>query len=113
MFETMTGTTGSTFSVVSKSKSGKIGVRNIGGDSFRVRVEPAAGVKLAFPSGWTTPGGGQNRYSNTAVDAISTAALIATAQKALDAASLVGVTVVQEKVITTVVKEEVPASDLL
>jgi hypothetical protein len=57
----MIGTTGSTFNGVFQTSAGAVGFRPIGGDQFRVRVEPRNGAVLAL-DGWTQPNG-QKRYS--------------------------------------------------
>ena len=71
--KTMTGTSGAAFTVATVINGTAIGYRDIGGGQFRVRVDPAVeGIKL---SGWTAPGGGQNRFSKvvTGVEALSAA----------------------------------------
>jgi len=88
----LTGTTGSTFTGVQAFKAGKIGYRNIGGDQYRVRVEPNNGSKLSFDSSWKTPNtDGLNRYSVVVSGVDSLVQTVAAASRVLAAASIVEV----------------------
>ena len=56
----LTGTSGAAFTVVRKMEAGVVGYRSLGGDQYRVRVEPfatAAGGRVAFDSDWNGPTG--------------------------------------------------------
>ncbi len=61
----MTGTTGTTYTPLFATIKGRVGIRNLGGETFRVRIQPAKDTKLSLPNGWTTPGYSENtrRYS--------------------------------------------------
>jgi hypothetical protein len=63
--DAMKGTTGSDFTLELVGANFRIGSRNLGDNTFRVRVEPLNDVKFAFPSGWANPGYGKrtHRYS--------------------------------------------------
>ena len=64
--------------VLCKSDRGRIGVRDLGNNRFRVRVEPAPGMSLPLSrnDGWKQPGnGGQQRYSTMAAKETLTAAV--------------------------------------
>lgn len=59
----MPGTTGAPFIPLFATAKGRVGVRNIGGGQFRVRVEPTKGTKLSFSTSWSTPQPNNVRYS--------------------------------------------------
>lgn len=62
----LTGTTGAAYKVAAVYDAGVVGYRNIGGSSFRVRVEPFVdGVETDSSNfAWKQPGdNGQNRFS--------------------------------------------------
>jgi hypothetical protein len=62
----MYGTTHTNFVLVGVFATGRVGYRELSGTEYRVRVEPAAGVTLPFPTGWSTPNPTnprENRYS--------------------------------------------------
>lgn len=82
---TIPGTTGSTFNVFASSARGIAGIRNLGGESYRIRVVPAENVEL--PLKWETrPNGMRKHYSQVANSVASANELVAQATFALFAA---------------------------
>lgn len=69
----MTGTTGTKYNPLFASPKGRVGVRNLGGNSFRVRIQPSNGVELTLPSDWTRPenSSNRNRYSVVTSDVVN------------------------------------------
>jgi hypothetical protein len=85
-FGTVKGTTGTTFDVVGSFKAGKVAYRDLGSNSFRIRV-PLNGSQSLDLAGWQAPGQGQNRYSKVVNGVKELAAGITEAAAALTAAS--------------------------
>lgn len=81
----MPGTSGAPFTVISAQAVGRIGFRDLGNGTFRVRVEPTLpGDYLAFPSNWTRPEGSQPRYSAVVSGGTALASAIALASAVLN-----------------------------
>jgi hypothetical protein len=75
----MVGVEGITYTTSLTTKHGRVGFRSIGGDRFRVRVEPANGNVFTFPSNWKTPEkpGRNPRYSTVVTGQAELASAIA------------------------------------
>lgn len=101
----MTGTTGSTFTGVLALAGGRIGVRDLGDGTFRVRVEPANG-SVSLPTWSGQPSYSQNRFSIVVEEGEALAKAVAEGVAALAAASI-STTKKVEKIV--VVEETVPA----
>jgi hypothetical protein len=90
----MTGTTGSNFNGVLATEAGKLGYRNIGGTSYRVRVEPTGDVNLPYP--FTSKGA---HYSAVVEGEVALAEAISSAAVALAGAPAVAEAAPTEKVL--------------
>lgn len=82
----MTGTSGKAdYTVVANQANGAIGVKELGGNSFRVRIETTS--KLSGLSGFQEPSGGQQRYSTIVSGAIAVSIAVLQGLKALQNAA--------------------------